>query len=114
MTLLLRLLPAFLTRKSGLLAAVIAGFVAVAGFAWMQHSRLQAAHQDLSDTRDALEVERVARQAAQDAVADAVERAERLAAARNAAQARLTDRLAAVEAAQGVCLDAKLPEGLLD
>lgn len=113
MTWLLRILP-FLLGKKGRYVAAGAAVLGVAGLIWFQHERIQSYRTDLADARTALAAEISARQAAQDAVTEAVERAERLAAARDAAHARLTERLAAVDAAQGSCLDTELPAGLLD
>tara|TARA_R110002049_G_scaffold304427_2_gene499610 strand:- start:2682 stop:3005 length:324 start_codon:yes stop_codon:yes gene_type:complete len=107
MTWVMRLLP-----KKFLIIAIL--IVAVGGALRMQHQRIQSFKANLSATQGELDKEKVKRRAAEDAVSDAVERAERLADARDAAQRRLTDRVVAVDAAQGECLEVELPAGLLD
>ncbi|RKT35279.1 hypothetical protein BXY70_1312 [Roseovarius halotolerans] len=93
----------------------LGGLVAlIAGAFWLQSERLDRAQGALEEAHEDLEIERAARTRAEDAVTSAVERAERLAAARDAARRRLADRLAAVEAAKGECLETELPAGLLD
>lgn len=102
------------STKAGRSIIAAAGVVAIAGFVWFQHERIQTYKTDIATKQEQLSAEFNARRAAEAAVVDAVERAERLAEARDAAQKRLTERLAAVAEAQGVCLDTALPEGLLD
>lgn len=107
------LLNIFGTRAGRSIIAAL-GVVAIAGLVWFQHGRIQTYRADIKAQQEQLSAESAARRAAEAAVVDAVERAERLAAARDAAQRRLTDRLAAVSAAQGACLEVELPPGLLD
>lgn len=93
----------------------VGGLVAlIAGAFWLQSERLDRVQDALEESQEDLETERAARTRAEDAVTAAVERAERLAAARDAARRRLADRLADIEAAQGECLEQTLPPGLLD
>jgi len=71
-------------------------------------------YNDLQDARDTIETERAARVAAEEATIEAVKRAERIAAARDEAQRRLSERMKAVNEARGECLEKELPAGLLD
>ena len=107
MTWILRFLP-----KKYLI--IVGALAAVSALIWFQHDRIQSIRADLSEAEDQLEQEISDRRAAEKAVSEAVERAERLAVARDAAQKRLTDRMAAVNAVKGACLEMPLPAGLLD
>lgn len=105
-----------LLRSLGLTRWLALGAVValVGGALWLQTSRVERLQVELALLSQDLATEQARASAATAAVAEAVERAERLAAAQRLAQEKLAERLARVAAAEGQCLDMPLPEGLLE
>lgn len=104
----------FTGKGKGALSLKVLGIAALVAFLGFKFWQLEGAREDLAQTRQTLQVEQQARARAETEVQEAVERAERISAAKDAAQARLTDRMSAIAEAQGECLETELPAGLLD